>query len=262
MSCVSVSEFVVLLLVCNAEAELRCASPRGGATDFWTGLLFSLRRILASNWFGVWYPREECLRWCCSNQSMYSKSSLMRASLAFWKQPPWSISCLRVPTEGLCPGVNAGWRGRTCSGAGRLKPRPCGRERCRMPPRSLWKMASLAERVWEGLAGAHRGRDLSADDRRDSNLYDAARTQIDDHRQVEPSRAGRDEGDITRPSAIGSRGQWLAGEKIGRRLVGSAVAGLGRKFLAGAQRALGHEAPDPGGAHVSLRSESSSPTRR
>jgi hypothetical protein len=47
--------------------------------------------------------------------------------------------------------------------------------------------------------------------------HDAPRTQIDDHGQVEPSRAGRDEGDVARPDAIGSRGQGLAGEEIGRR---------------------------------------------
>ncbi len=75
---------------------------------------------------------------------------------------------------------------------------------------------------------------------------DAPRTQINDHGEVKPSCAGRDEGNVPRPNAVGNCRQGLAGEEIWRRLVGSAVAGFGheRLWLDGVQAPLGHEATD------------------
>ena len=56
---------------------------------------------------------------------------------------------------------------------------------------------------------------------------DAARAEVDDDGEVKPARTGRDEGNIPGPSAVGNCWQRLAGEQIGRGLVGAAVAGFG-----------------------------------
>jgi len=73
-----------------------------------------------------------------------------------------------------------------------------------------------------------------------------AGAEIDDDGEVEPSVAGRDEGNVPGPGAVRYGRQRLAGEQIGRGLVGSAVAGFGDEGLRrnGVPASLGHEATD------------------
>ena len=75
----------------------------------------------------------------------------------------------------------------------------------------------------------------------------AARTQVEDHGQVEPARGGGDEGDVTRPGPVGALGQRLPGEQVGRGLVRPPIAGSGQEVLGlqGVQASLCHEAADP-----------------
>jgi len=76
--------------------------------------------------------------------------------------------------------------------------------------------------------------------------HDAARAEIDDDGQVEPTRTGWDEGDVPRPSVVGNCGKRLVREEVWRGFVGSAVAGFRDEVfrLDGAQGSLGHEASD------------------
>src|SRR4030095_16443646 len=79
--------------------------------------------------------------------------------------------------------------------------------------------------------------------------HDAARAQIDNDGQIEASAGGGDEGNVSCPNTVGGVGKRLSGEKIGGRLIGSAVAGFWNEVfgLKGAQRSLCHETPDSGG---------------
>lgn len=44
--------------------------------------------------------------------------------------------------------------------------------------------------------------------------HDAPRIQIQDHRQMQPSRAGRDDGRIASPDAVGLRNSELPGKRV------------------------------------------------
>jgi hypothetical protein len=78
---------------------------------------------------------------------------------------------------------------------------------------------------------------------------DAARAEVDDHREVEPAGGDRHKGDVPRPDPIGTVGQFLSFEEIGRGLVGAAIAGARHVGLGldGFEPAFGHDAADPGG---------------
>ena len=76
---------------------------------------------------------------------------------------------------------------------------------------------------------------------------DAARAQIDDDGQVEPTCASGNEGDVTSPSTIGNFRWRLAGEQVGRGPIRPPVAGFWHVVLGleGVQASLCHQAADP-----------------
>src|SRR5215203_3063315 len=77
---------------------------------------------------------------------------------------------------------------------------------------------------------------------------DAARVEVNDNGQVEPSSVDRDIGDIAGPDLIRRRRRRLLREKIGRRFIGSSVTRPRQKGfgLKSAQAALAHDSTEPG----------------
>src|SRR3954465_15810971 len=60
---------------------------------------------------------------------------------------------------------------------------------------------------------------------------DAPRIEVDHHGEIAPAVAGGNEGDVSRPDLVGGRWRGLTGQKVGRGLVGSAIAGAGEEVL-------------------------------